>query len=617
MWMLIAIAGPDKGQAHPLDAGATREHPMVLGREGDPFRLSDKRASRRHAGLFRENGRWCIDDLGSTTGTLRNHKLVEGTQALKEGDFLQVGKTVLTLSRMDHAPLPVGAMAGAPVPAGPARRNLAGWVLGSGSAAAVVVIGLGVLNQHQVSRLTAELRDTASTQTADRAEAEARAAERIELAERRLLASQEAHGQTLAGEIAIEVGSLRPEFDRTAEALARVGLVVDQTADEAQRLARGLETRDEALVGSLADATARRLRPALSPLPGELAEELRSIRAQVAALPTELGPQLEGLGEAVAAGQAASDRAQQQLLAAVDAAADGLEERLPTRDQLDARFARVEERLERLPDAAALDARLAAVTEALEQRPADPADAQRFEELRTTLAAIAADLKERPDAAALRSQLEAVAARESVEPDPILAQVLAGMARQQAATARVEAELARAAEADAARESFDAEALAARVVAALPESQKLAAVTGTPGPQVALDPAAVAAAVESALAGTALASAESLRDVIRGEVSIALKAAGANAGFGEGPSNGQIDRASLERAYRLAFETGRKRVLPGGRVLDPEAARAAGVNSWRDWYLIDEFAERMRLIREASRVRATLPDPSVISLPSR
>ena len=50
-------------------------------------------------------------------------------------------------------------------------------------------------------------------------------------------------------------------------------------------------------------------------------------------------------------------------------------------------------------------------------------------------------------------------------------------------------------------------------------------------------------------------------------------------------------------------------------MLDPAQARAAGIDTWRDWYLMDDFAERMRLARQASRVRGTVGDPSVVTLP--
>ena len=610
MWMLIAIAGPDKGQAHPLDPDATRERPMVLGREGDPFRLSDKRASRRHAGLFRENGKWCVDDLGSTTGTLRNHKAVEGTQPLKEGDFLQVGKTVLTLSRMDAPAAPEAAAPAAPAaaplprPGNPGRA--AAWVLGTGSAAAAALIGLGVFNHHQAARLAEDVRVAAEQRAAE----EAAARDRADAFEARVLARLEADRAQAAAESAALAGSVEAIAPAQEAAIAGVRDAVESGRTEIAGLVGGLEARDAALVDGLATATADRLRPELAPLPGDLVASLAEANRKLDDLPVRLGGELDAATGALASAQEASKA---DVLAAVNAAASTLGEALPGREEFNDRFARVEQRLDRLPDAAALDARLAAVTEALRQRPADPADAERHEALQEALASIAADLKDRPDAAALREQLEAVAAREPVEPDPILAQVLTGLTAQRAAAERVEAELARLAGAKASADA-DADEIARRVVAALPEAAKVAAVTGEPATAVALDAEALAAAVETALSGTAIGDAEGLRGLVRSEVSLALESAAPEPGDAEGAP---ADRRSLERAYRRAFETHRKSVLPGGRVLDPAAARAAGVDTWRDWFLIDEFAERMRLAREASRIRAELADPTVISLPSR
>ncbi len=67
----------------------------------------------------------------------------------------------------------------------------------------------------------------------------------------------------------------------------------------------------------------------------------------------------------------------------------------------------------------------------------------------------------------------------------------------------------------------------------------------------------------------------------------------------------------VEHAYRLAFKTGKPITLGGGgidpetgqikqgRVIDPASAKAAGITDWRDWYLMDDFAERMRLQQQA------------------
>ena len=40
-----------------------------------------------------------------------------------------------------------------------------------------------------------------------------------------------------------------------------------------------------------------------------------------------------------------------------------------------------------------------------------------------------------------------------------------------------------------------------------------------------------------------------------------------------------------------------------GRTLDPDDAVAAGHDTWRDWYLTDQHAERMRLQLQAQRDR--------------
>ncbi len=79
----------------------------------------------------------------------------------------------------------------------------------------------------------------------------------------------------------------------------------------------------------------------------------------------------------------------------------------------------------------------------------------------------------------------------------------------------------------------------------------------------------------------------------------------------EGVTVGKDGMTDVEHAYRLAFKTGKPITLGGGsfdaktgkvsegRTLDPSAAKAAGITDWRDWYLMDDFAERMRLQQQA------------------
>jgi serine/threonine-protein kinase len=59
---------------------------------------SDAKVSRRHAKIYRSNGSYFIEDLGSTNGTYvnRGRRLLPGTpQQIGDGDEVIVGKTFL------------------------------------------------------------------------------------------------------------------------------------------------------------------------------------------------------------------------------------------------------------------------------------------------------------------------------------------------------------------------------------------------------------------------------------------------------------------------------------------------------------------------------------------
>jgi FHA domain len=59
----------------------------------------DTFVSTLHARVFRRDGALFVEDLGSTNGTFVNDRQVTGTVPFHKGDRLQVGKTVLELSR--------------------------------------------------------------------------------------------------------------------------------------------------------------------------------------------------------------------------------------------------------------------------------------------------------------------------------------------------------------------------------------------------------------------------------------------------------------------------------------------------------------------------------------
>jgi pSer/pThr/pTyr-binding forkhead associated (FHA) protein len=61
--------------------------------------LPDTTVSQLHARVFRDNHAFYVEDLGSTNGTWLNRTRVGGAVALKRGDRVQVGSTVLEVTR--------------------------------------------------------------------------------------------------------------------------------------------------------------------------------------------------------------------------------------------------------------------------------------------------------------------------------------------------------------------------------------------------------------------------------------------------------------------------------------------------------------------------------------
>lgn len=59
----------------------------------------DTYASQLHARIFRKDGRVWLEDLGSTNGTYLNAKAVTAPVALRRGDRLQIGRTVLEVTK--------------------------------------------------------------------------------------------------------------------------------------------------------------------------------------------------------------------------------------------------------------------------------------------------------------------------------------------------------------------------------------------------------------------------------------------------------------------------------------------------------------------------------------
>jgi pSer/pThr/pTyr-binding forkhead associated (FHA) protein len=79
---------------------------MTVGRaQGCQVQIEDSYASQLHARVFRRDGQVFVEDIGSTNGTYVNRKgtknkeKVSGPLALRLGDRLVIGKTVLEVTR--------------------------------------------------------------------------------------------------------------------------------------------------------------------------------------------------------------------------------------------------------------------------------------------------------------------------------------------------------------------------------------------------------------------------------------------------------------------------------------------------------------------------------------
>ena len=93
--LVIDGAAADLGAHVPVGAE------VVMGRDPSRFGLRDSRASREHCRVWRAQGGYRLEDLGSTNGTSLNGAPVLGPMPLREGDRIRVGQTVLKFTMVD------------------------------------------------------------------------------------------------------------------------------------------------------------------------------------------------------------------------------------------------------------------------------------------------------------------------------------------------------------------------------------------------------------------------------------------------------------------------------------------------------------------------------------
>ena len=92
MAKLVVRKGRNAGAEHPIPPEKTR---VVIGRsDKSDIQVLDAQASRKHAEIAHESGRFTLRDLKSGNGTRLNGRLVEREARLKFGDKILIGETV-------------------------------------------------------------------------------------------------------------------------------------------------------------------------------------------------------------------------------------------------------------------------------------------------------------------------------------------------------------------------------------------------------------------------------------------------------------------------------------------------------------------------------------------
>lgn len=86
---------------------------IVIGRSSRlDLTLPDRALSRQHARIFKSDGRWMVEDLGSRNGTFVNQVRLEGPQEVRPGDRVTLGSCSLELGGGGSRPKPASAELG-------------------------------------------------------------------------------------------------------------------------------------------------------------------------------------------------------------------------------------------------------------------------------------------------------------------------------------------------------------------------------------------------------------------------------------------------------------------------------------------------------------------------
>ena len=93
--MLVVTEGQLAGSQVPLGSA-----PITIGRDPEStLVLTDDYASNHHARLYPSEGRWVVEDLGSTNGTWIDRARITSPTVVPTGVAIRVGRTVLELRK--------------------------------------------------------------------------------------------------------------------------------------------------------------------------------------------------------------------------------------------------------------------------------------------------------------------------------------------------------------------------------------------------------------------------------------------------------------------------------------------------------------------------------------
>jgi hypothetical protein len=608
--ILIVAGGREKGRVYEF----SDDREIILGREAADVALTDSKVSRRHSRLWCDGGRWYVQDLESRHGTYRNHKPIDDLQPLKDGDYLQIGRTVMVVGRL---PAETAHRAGL---VGSGSSSMFGsrprLVVGGLSAAAAILLGLNVATIWSTQSGVDQLEHTfAQSQEETDHDRTLRNEVRLALQQR---AGHERRVETM-------LAAFGPQHNRLMPKLESIQAAIDNQPDvlaPLTALAEAMQdrSRDDAMLTKIDSALAM-----LEAQGGEaqgLADQFRLALAE--------RPSVEQIAAAVRRDAEATSGVLAQLVEKLQTQQTTTQELAALRKLIEDRpegadaqlkplLETVLAKVETLDPESGQQELMAAIAEVRTALPPDPSsklDAMlaRFEAQPTRddmdrvnlrLTQMAQQLGDRREAKQMQAQLESLIEASEAErlaaarTDPMLAQLLS----------RVDALAAQDAKLDAIYASLQRQPYQNRAM--LDEALAQAA----PGTSEA-DVAAQLDVAMAELRGKSITDADAIRRLIRTEV-VAAVGAPARSNGSQLARRDRITSPNLtktEQAYKLAFEQNRKVMIGGqavdprtgdrlaGRVLDPAQARADGLRNWRDWYLTDDFKHRTQLDAVASRI---------------